>query len=269
MAFFKTLWLLFKLLNAHPHHHSQTGHNLGRQGLSPWSPAKCRYQQVATLSFSVGQKACLDSCLPMAHSVTVLCPHFALPFLPLVLTQQWWQRGRLCFHFIESPVFDWEMGCGNSVNRTCSITPCNHFSSEGTSIWSKQLNKHSHVVLQLMKLNVAQTYTWHTEFTFTSLTGSSLLIQKICGLQDQDCGMDGWLYCFPNNKVIIHFTSRSSREFHLWNPNSSLFNLPAYPLPFSTHFPLSAACLPSLPWGHPKLWLYYLAVLQISLYPHL
>lgn len=67
------------------------------------------------------------------------------------------------------------MGGCNSVNRTCSITLWNHVSSEGITIWSQQLNKHSHVMVQLMKLNVAQIYTWHTEFTFISLKGFFLV----------------------------------------------------------------------------------------------
>lgn len=60
------------------------------------------------------------------------------------------------------------MGGCNSVNRTCSISSWNRFSSESFTTWSKQLNKHSYVIAQLMKLNVAQIYTWHIEVTFIS-----------------------------------------------------------------------------------------------------
>jgi hypothetical protein len=51
-----------------------------------------------------------------------------------------------------------------------------------------------------MKLNVAQIYTWHIAFSFISSRGFSLLKNKICGLEDQDGSMVGWLYCFPNHK---------------------------------------------------------------------
>lgn len=60
------------------------------------------------------------------------------------------------------------MGGCNSVNRTRSISSWNRFSSESFTIWSKQLNKHSYVIAQLMKLNVAQIYTWHTGVTLIS-----------------------------------------------------------------------------------------------------
>lgn len=40
-----------------------------------------------------------------------------------------------------------KLGSCNSVSRTCSITSCNHFSSQGITIWSKQLNKQSYVIL--------------------------------------------------------------------------------------------------------------------------
>ena len=116
-----------------------------------------------------------------------------------------------------------KMGSCNSVNRTCSITSCNHFSSEGITIWSKQLNKHRHVVLLLMKLNVAQIYTGHTEFTSISLEGFSSLKPKMCGLWNQDCGPVGWLCCFPNRKsdYSLH-TSVTQRNF-LFRTSKVLF----------------------------------------------
>lgn len=152
-----------------------------------------------------------------------------------------------------------KMGSCNSVNRTCSITSCNHFSSEGITIWSKQLNKHRYVILLLMKLNVAQ-YTGHTEFMFISLEGFSLLKPKMCGLWDQDVAWLAGFAAFQTEKVIIHSTPQSHRRISCLEPQKSCFQPACVTPAFQNPFPLWGACFLHLPWGPPKLWLSYLTM---------
>lgn len=58
------------------------------------------------------------------------------------------------------------------------------------------------------------------------LKTTSLLKNKICGLQDGDRGMVHWLYCFlQTTKVINHCTSRSKEEFHCQLQAAPMFPL--------------------------------------------
>lgn len=121
-----------------------------------------------------------------------------------------------------------------------------------------------------MKLNVAQIYTWHTESTFISLTGFSLLICKITWVVRSGL-WHGWLaiYCLPNNRVIIHFISRSNRRLSSSEPQKPPFQPACGPLAFQHSFSPLEGLLPPSALGSPKTRAILSHLLQISLYPHL
>lgn len=143
------LYMVFQKVLASLHNvhvHFQTGHNQESQSLCPWSTVKPRYQQTAPLSSRVGGGG-----LPLLLSPCVIHHNYAISplhsiFSPLCFELEVVAEKKTLSILLNHLYLIRKMGGCNSVNRTCSITSWNRFSSESFTIWSKQLNKHSYVI---------------------------------------------------------------------------------------------------------------------------
>lgn len=97
------------------------------------------------------------------------------------------------------------------------------------------------MILQLMKLNVAQIYIWHTEFTFISSKGFSLLKHMTrvgCWIR-----IVAWLAGF----TAFQTTQVSDYSLHnLVKQKNLVFRTPKSPsqLPFHFHFPFKGHASP-------------------------
>lgn len=221
-----------------PHHGSQTGHDLGSQGLTlRYLPNLGTGKEHLFHSVWGEKKVGLDSCRAPGPGVRVRFPHVAAhQRSPLRLDLE--MAADPVSILRNHPYLIGKMGCCDSVSRRCPATRWSRSSSAGAAASSK----HSHVTSYLMELEATQACTRRTELTLISSTGFSLSMGKMGGLRGRTALRTTRWLCSPHP---------AQTKTCIFEPNDSLPNLPAAPRP-PTPVLLSRRPLPPSALGPPR-----------------